>query len=231
MDNVRVFSFPFHGDTIYLAETGGELYLPVLPLLLAMGLRPDVQHRKLTRHFQTGLRTFTLATDGEPESVLCLHARKLSGWLISLKPGSIRNREKIMLYQREFDDAVYTFSRTEQTGVTMPSRQDDPAEGLSMETFWFLYERLEMPGKPRLNHSSDPALTAIDPFDFRQYCEERGLKFPDIDTLRGELLNHARYAFAGFRVMKSPHTGKYVQCWLFRPRAPVEVNSPCNKPR
>lgn len=89
MSGATVFSLPFHGDTLYLAEMNGELWLPVRPLLLTMGLRPDVQYRKLTGHFASGLCTMILTLDGEPESLLCLHVRKLSGWLMSLKMESV----------------------------------------------------------------------------------------------------------------------------------------------
>lgn len=131
-----------------------------------------------------------------------------------------------MRYRHELDDAVHAFWLD-----IVASRPDSPAPasghdsagdgaGHAMAEFWFLYELLAVSAKACLNHSTDPALIAVDPFEFRWYCERRKLKFPDIDRLRRELHSHPRYVYTGFKVIKSPHTGKYRQCWLFRPAPP-----------
>lgn len=97
-----------------------------------------------------------------------------------------------------------------------PQVGDPRIDGDAMYEFWDLFEMLENPMKPKINHSPDSGLIAIEPFSFREYCEKQKLTFPDINQLREELHDRSRYPFLGFRAIPSAVTGEPVQCWVFR---------------
>ncbi|MHB2063475.1 phage antirepressor N-terminal domain-containing protein [Serratia marcescens] len=84
--------------------------------------------------------------------------------------------------------------------------------------FWDLFDMLENTASPKLNHSNDPDVIAIDPFAFRQYCKGKEFEFPSLDIVRREMRTRSRYPFLGYQVMKSAITGESVQCWIFRQR-------------
>ncbi|EAB8439262.1 phage antirepressor N-terminal domain-containing protein [Salmonella enterica subsp. enterica serovar Newport] len=84
--------------------------------------------------------------------------------------------------------------------------------------FWDLFDMLENPASPKLNHSDDPDIIAIEPFEFRQYCKHRELDFPSLDVVRREMRTRSRFPFAGYQDIKSAITGKALRCWTFRAR-------------
>lgn len=98
----------------------------------------------------------------------------------------------------------------------VPGIGDARIDGDAMYEFWDLFEMLENRRVPKINHSPDSDMIAIDPFAFRQLCEKQKLTFPDINALREELHDRSRYPFLGFQPVKSVITGELVQCWVFR---------------
>ncbi|MCX9061095.1 phage antirepressor N-terminal domain-containing protein [Citrobacter portucalensis] len=101
---------------------------------------------------------------------------------------------------------------------TSPDIGDARIDGDAMYEFWDLYEMLENELAPKINHSADTDTIAIDPFEFRQFCEARKLNFPDINQMREELHEQTRYPFIEYRSLISAITDKPVQCWVFRCR-------------
>ncbi|MGL5421895.1 MAG: phage antirepressor N-terminal domain-containing protein [Serratia fonticola] len=97
-----------------------------------------------------------------------------------------------------------------------PQIGDPRIDGDAMYEFWDLFEMLENPQRPKLNHSSDNGQIAIEPFSFRELCERQKLNFPDVNQLREELHDRSRYPFVGFQAVKSAITGEPIQCWVFR---------------
>ncbi|EPV3838590.1 phage antirepressor N-terminal domain-containing protein [Morganella morganii] len=82
--------------------------------------------------------------------------------------------------------------------------------------FWDLFDMLETPATPRLNHSPDPEIIAIEPFEFSQFCKNKDLEFPGINVVRREMHTRSRYPFEGHREIESAITGKLIKCWTFR---------------
>lgn len=82
--------------------------------------------------------------------------------------------------------------------------------------FWDLFDMLENPASPKLNHSRDPDIIAIEPFEFRQYCKDKELEFPSLDVVRREMRTRSRFPFKGYREIESAITGKALRCWIFR---------------
>ncbi|ELN2578952.1 phage antirepressor N-terminal domain-containing protein [Enterobacter kobei] len=98
---------------------------------------------------------------------------------------------------------------------TEPKTGDARIDGDAMYEFWDLYEMLENPFRPKLNHSQLNNQIAIEPFSFREMCERQKLDFPDINQLREELHDRSRYPFHGFETVKSAITGEHLKCWVF----------------
>lgn len=97
----------------------------------------------------------------------------------------------------------------------VPGIGDARIDGDAMYEFWDLFEMLENPQRPKLNHSRDITLIAIEPFSFRELCERQKLTFPDINQLREELHERSRYPFIGFQALTSVISGEPIQCWVF----------------
>lgn len=97
----------------------------------------------------------------------------------------------------------------------VPGIGDARIDGDAMYEFWDLFEMLENPHRPKLNHSRDITLIAIEPFSFRELCERQKLTFPDINQLREELHERSRYPFIGFQALTSVISGEPIQCWVF----------------
>ncbi|MGX5054326.1 phage antirepressor N-terminal domain-containing protein [Enterobacter asburiae] len=96
-----------------------------------------------------------------------------------------------------------------------PGIGDARLDGDAMYEFWDLFDMLENPQRPKLNHSRDITLIAIEPFSFRELCERQKLTFPDINKLREELHERSRYPFLGFQALTSVISGEPIQCWVF----------------
>lgn len=98
----------------------------------------------------------------------------------------------------------------------IPGIGDARIDGDTMYEFWDLFEMLENPQRSKFNHSPDSDQIAIEPFSFRDQCEQQKLNFPDINLLREELHDRSRYPFLEFQVVTSAITDEPVQCWVFR---------------
>ncbi|RTP93092.1 hypothetical protein EKN38_25445 [Enterobacter sp. WCHEn045836] len=114
----------------------------------------------------------------------------------------------------------------EDVGCTAPEIGDPCLDSDTVFEFWDLFDMLENPASPQLNHSSEPGIIAIEPFEFRQYCRSKELVFPCLDVVRKEMRTRSRYPFDGYREVKSVISGKSVRCWTFRmPPSPSEFHT------
>lgn len=99
-----------------------------------------------------------------------------------------------------------------------PQIGDPCLDSDALYEFWDLFDMLETSVRPRLNHSHDSDIIAIEPFEFRQFCQDKDLEFPSINVVRREMHTRSRYPFEGHREIKSAITGKLINCWTFRKR-------------
>lgn len=106
----------------------------------------------------------------------------------------------------------------EDIGGKDPEIGDPCLDSDDVYEFWDLFDMLESPASPKLNHSNEPDVIAIDPFEFRQYCRHRELEFPNLDNVRREMRTRSRFPFVEYREIESAVTGKNVRCWVFRAR-------------
>ena len=103
----------FHGTELYLVNHDGQPWVAMKPMVEAMGLAWQSQHRKMQDRFKSTITEMvTVANDGKQRSMTCLLLRKLPGWLNTIMPGKIKDptiRAKIIQYQNECDDALWDY--------------------------------------------------------------------------------------------------------------------------
>lgn len=105
---------PFHGAELALINQDGEPYVPMKPIVEGIGLAWQVQHRKMTEgRFKSSITEMVIQVDGDTQKrpYTCLHLRKLPGWLMSIHPNKVAPelREKIIAYQNECDDVLWSY--------------------------------------------------------------------------------------------------------------------------
>lgn len=111
---IRQITVPFHGAELLLIEHEGQPYTPMRPVVEGMGLAWSPQRRKLVedRFRATVTELITVARDGRERKVLCMCLRKLPGWLMSVDPGRIKDKEvraRVIQYQNECDDVLWQY--------------------------------------------------------------------------------------------------------------------------
>lgn len=89
-----------------------------------------------------------------------------------------------------------------------PQIGDPCLDSDALYEFWDLFDMLETSVRPRLNHSHDPDIIAIEPFEFRQFCQDKELEFPSINVVRRDMHTRSRYPFEGHREIKKRHNRK-----------------------
>ncbi len=110
--DTRITTVPFRADRLLVVEREGEPFVPMRPIVTAMGLDWKSQHAKLTEgRFQTCVVEITTQLPGDPQrrAVTCLPLRKLAGWLMTISPNKVKPelRETVMAYQAECDDVLW----------------------------------------------------------------------------------------------------------------------------
>jgi len=102
----------FHGDTIYCVTIENQPFTPAKPIVENMGLAWQTQARKLTDNKERwGITIMMIPSESGEQQTLCIPVRKLPAFLASINPRKVKIalREKIELYQREYDDALWDY--------------------------------------------------------------------------------------------------------------------------
>lgn len=104
---------PFRSAKLLLVEHEGHPFVPMKPVVEGMGLTWQSQHVKLTSgRFNTCITEIVIQLPGDSQRrpVTCLPLRKLTGWLMSIHPGKVREalRDDIIAYQNECDDVLWS---------------------------------------------------------------------------------------------------------------------------
>jgi hypothetical protein len=105
---------PFRSTKLLLVDYDGVPFVPMKPVVEGMGLTWQSQHVKLSSgRFKTCITEIVIQLPGDSQrrSVTCLPLRKLTGWLMSIHPGKVREalRDGIIAYQNECDDALWAY--------------------------------------------------------------------------------------------------------------------------
>ncbi|MBF0454967.1 MAG: hypothetical protein HQL72_09175 [Magnetococcales bacterium] len=104
---------PFHKYNLFIIDRDGEPYVPMRPIVEAMGLDWKAQYRRIDEHRQrlTVVIMTTVAADGKQREMICIPHRKLFGWLATIQASRTKPeiRDQIILFQNECDDALWKY--------------------------------------------------------------------------------------------------------------------------
>ena len=117
----------FHGDTIFCLTVNDQPYTPAKPIVENMGVSWQGQQAKLSANKERwGIKNILIPTESGEQQTLCMPVRKLPAFLASINPKKVKPelREKIEIYQRECDDALWDYwtkGRAERQPQSIPS--------------------------------------------------------------------------------------------------------------
>jgi hypothetical protein len=102
----------FAGTDLFIVNQAGKPFVPMRPIVEAMGMAWQSQHEKLkTKFASTITEIVTVAQDGKQRELTCLPLAKIAGWLYSVSPNKVAPeiREKVIQYQNECDTALFDY--------------------------------------------------------------------------------------------------------------------------
>lgn len=112
MTTLTQITVPFHGSELFIVEHHDQPYTPMKPIVEGMGLAWTAQHEKLKQRFKSTITEIVMvANDGKERMMTCLPVRKLFGWLMTISPNKVRPemRDKVIMYQNECDDVLWSY--------------------------------------------------------------------------------------------------------------------------
>jgi len=103
---------PGGDDDVLAARTEtSEIYLPVRPICLALGVSWTSQYRKIKADdiLLESVRTLRLQTRGGPQNLVCMDVEAIPLWLAGIEPTRVRAdlRDKLRAYKRWVRTVVY----------------------------------------------------------------------------------------------------------------------------
>ncbi|WP_130471661.1 phage antirepressor N-terminal domain-containing protein [Candidatus Magnetaquicoccus inordinatus] len=152
----QLIPVPFRGDQLFIVEHNGEPYVPMRPVVEAMGLEWARQADKLHNPKFNCVHMSTVAQDGKQREMVCIPLRKLNGWLFSVNAKKVRPdlKAKVEAYQEECFTVLYDYwtkgeavnprSRTEK----VPFLERDP-EWLTniVDNLCFTHDKIQPRGR------------------------------------------------------------------------------------
>ena len=101
----------FNNSTIFMVVHKNEPYVPMKPIVEGMGLDWRGQQAKIRSSQRYGDITIPLETPGGIQDMLCIHLKKLNGWLYSVNPEKVKPEIKaiIIMYQEESTQVLYEY--------------------------------------------------------------------------------------------------------------------------
>ena len=108
-------------DEVVAARTEtSEIYLPVRPICVALGVSWATQRRKIIADdvLMESVRTLRVQTRGGPQNLVCMDVEAIPLWLAEIEPDRVREelRDRLRSYKRWVKKVVYeAFAR--ETGI------------------------------------------------------------------------------------------------------------------
>ena len=90
----------------------GQVFIPVKPICLAIGIDPAAQRHRIDRHSilnSVGVTMTSTGADGKSYEMLCLPLEFIYGWLFTIDANLVAEgrRETVANYQRECYEILY----------------------------------------------------------------------------------------------------------------------------
>lgn len=145
---------PFHGDTIYCIDHQNQPFTPMKPIVENMGISWQGQNQKLNANKERwGIKMIFIPSQNGDQEMVCMPVRKLPAYLNTINPKKVSEklREKIVRYQEESDDVLWTYwMQHRQTAppaaLPAPIAPADTADEITRELCQMI--RQSMDGKP-----------------------------------------------------------------------------------
>lgn len=101
-----------NGVEIITVEKDNEVYVPIKPICLAIGVDPEGQRQRILRHYILKSVAFTLkatGADGKSYEMFCIQLEYVYGWIFTIDANLVSedNRKDVAEYQRECYAALY----------------------------------------------------------------------------------------------------------------------------
>lgn len=115
--NNPLIAVPFYDDILTLADENGQPFVAMKPIVEGIGLDWKSQYVKITDKFNSVMVIITTTgSDNKKYEMICLPLRKLPAWLYSISPNKVRKeiRDKVIRYQNECDEVLWTYWTTGQ---------------------------------------------------------------------------------------------------------------------
>lgn len=128
----------FQGQTLFIVEHNGEPYVPMRPIVEAIGMSWGSQRIKVKSRYESVVSEIdTTGSDGKSYAMTCLPLRKLAGWLMTIHPNKVRPelRERIVAFQNECDDVLWRYWSERHPPAALPSAEALIAERLRWSRF------------------------------------------------------------------------------------------------
>lgn len=173
----QLFPVPFHGDTVVLVGQDNEPYVAMKPIVTNMGMDWKSQHSKLAERFaSTMVEITTVAEDGKLRAMACLPLKKLPAWFYSISPNKVASelREKIIRYQEECDDALWSYWTQGVAQGTGPAANANKQIALSRHRLALLKE---------LHRTRNRALRCAIHEQLALVSQTLGLTTPELETV------------------------------------------------
>lgn len=103
---------PFHGDTIYCIDHQNQPFTAMKPIVDNLGLDWGSQSAKLkANEGRWGIAMIAIPSSGGEQKMVCMPVRKLPAYLNTINPKKVSEklREKIVRYQEESDDVLWSY--------------------------------------------------------------------------------------------------------------------------
>ncbi|MEQ8231744.1 MAG: phage antirepressor N-terminal domain-containing protein [Gammaproteobacteria bacterium] len=107
----QLISVPFRAETLYIVEHLNQPFVPMKPVVEAIGLDWRGQQAKIRAAQRYGDISIPLHSPGGMQDTLCIPLRKLNGWLFSINPAKVKPelRDTILAYQEECFQVLFEY--------------------------------------------------------------------------------------------------------------------------
>lgn len=103
---------PFHQHQLLTINQDGQIYVPLKPLVLAMGLPWEAQRQRVARDpvLSKGTCILQVPSAGGTQDALALRLERIPGFIATIPTGHIKNpetRDAVILFQEEAFDVLF----------------------------------------------------------------------------------------------------------------------------